>query len=432
MPSSSLPRHIALAGALLSLSLLAAASCGDSQLGNTLPDNSPCADASKDVCGTPCNTDDDCASGTYCAADGKCFADCTPDGGQCGTGQTCSDQGKCRSGGEGGGITLGTGGGGGGTTQGGGNTGGSCGELELGFTPETPTVVLLIDQSGSMTADFNNQGTRWDVVYDALMDPVDGVVKSLEEYVRFGLALYTYSSGPTCPELVEFKPPMTFAHTAIDAIYSPQVPLNNTPTGDSLSAITPELAAFAEPGPKIVILATDGDPDRCEDPDAHDQVSMDEATNAAQGAFGQGIQTFIIAVGDQVSEQHQQDMANAGQGLPVPAPAANCDPMVDPATCAERYNPQSKQGLIDDLTNIILGQRTCVFALDGEVIPGKECEGQVTVNGMVIPCNDADGWQLNSPTEIEFVGAACDTILTELDVAINATFPCDSIVGPPS
>ena len=51
-------------------------------------------------------------------------------------------------------------------------------------------------------------------------------------------------------------------------------------------------------------------------------------------------------------------MANAGQGLPVPAPAANCGPVT--------------------------------------VIPGKECEGEVQINGVVIPCNDPDGWQLSS------------------------------------
>ena len=37
---------------------------------------------------------------------------------------------------------------------------------------------LLIDQSGSMNADFNGQ-TRWDALRDSLMDPQDGVVKGV-------------------------------------------------------------------------------------------------------------------------------------------------------------------------------------------------------------------------------------------------------------
>ena len=424
-------RRFALAAALLSASILAAASCGDANNGSTLPSStSPCEGELKGLCGGSCTADDDCASGTYCAADGTCYADCTPDGGQCASGQTCSDRGRCQAGGDGGGFSL-TGSGGGNGGSGNSGQGGNCGELELDFEPQIPTVVLLIDQSGSMTQNFNGQ-QRWDVVYDALMDPATGVVKALENQARFGLALYTYTSGPTCPELVEFKPPALMSHAAIDMIYANEVPEANTPTGDSLAAITPELVAFNEPGPKIIILATDGDPDRCEDPDGHDQVSMDEATDAAMNAFSQGIQTFIIAVGDQVSEQHQQDMANAGQGLVVPAPSANCDPVMSPNTCARRYNPQNKQELIDDMTDIILGQRTCVFTLDGAVIPGKECDGEVQINGVVIPCNDPDGWQLNSSSEIEFVGAACDTIMNEPQVDITASFPCDSIVGPPN
>jgi hypothetical protein len=431
--SSLLSSRIALASTLLSLSVLAAASCGETNQGSTFDNSSsPCQGELKDVCGTSCVTDDDCAAGTYCGADGTCWADCTPGGGQCGEGQTCSDRGRCQEGGAGGGVNLtGSGGAGvGGSSSSG--QGGSCGELELELDPEIPTVVMLIDQSGSMTSDFNNQGQRWDVVYDALMDPMTGVVKALEDHVRFGLALYTYNTGPTCPQLVEVTPPALMAHGTIDMVYANQVPIKDTPTGDSLAAITPGLVAFNEPGPKIIILATDGDPDRCEDPDGHDQISMDEATDAAQSAFSQGIETFIIAVGNQVSEQHQQDMANAGQGLPVPAPSANCDPVNDPNNCAQRYNPQSKQDLIDDLTNIILGQRSCTFTLDGEVIQGKECDGEVTINNVVIPCNDPDGWQLNSPTEIEFVGAACDTIMNELEVEVTASFPCDSVVGPPT
>ncbi len=58
--------------------------------------------------------------------------------------------------------------------------------------------------------------------------------------------------------------------------------------------------------------------------------------------------------------------------------------------------------------------------------------GSFTVNGEVIACNDPDGWQLNSPTEIEFVGDACDTIMNDPDVVIGAEFPCGAVVPPPT
>jgi hypothetical protein len=317
------------------------------------------------------------------------------------------------------------------TSSGGTSTGGSpsCGDVVINFEKVTPNVVVLIDQSGSMTASFNGQ-PRWDVVYDVLMNPVDGVVKQLEGEVRFGLALYSETSAPTCPELVEVMPPALNNYSAIDAVYAPEQPASDTPTGESLSAVANELASFQESGPKLIILATDGDPDRCANPDGHDQISKDLSTAAAEAAYAQNIETVIVAVGDEVSAQHQQDMANAGSGKPVPA-TYPCDPVTDPMTCAPTYQPTTKQDLVDAFVAIINGKRTCVFTLNGSVQPGKECDGTVTLNGMEIPCNDPNGWQLNSPTEIEFVGSACDTIMNDPNVTVEATFPCESILEPP-
>jgi hypothetical protein len=414
--------------ASLSLVGVLAASCDDATEA-TLSDASPCANELKEQCGDACLLDDECPAGMHCRPEGTCGADCVQGDTRCGD-ATCSDRGRCGGGStsNGGGFTVGTGGSGGATSTSSG-MGGACGAVTISFEPQIPTVVLLIDQSGSMTSNFGGQ-PRWDVVYDVLMDPNSGVVQGLESEVRFGLALYSYTSGPVCPALVKVTPPALNNHGAIDAVYSQENPSANTPTGDSLAAITPSLAAFAEPGPKLIILATDGDPDRCEDPDGHDQISMDETTDAAQAAYLQGIETVVIAVGNQVSAQHQQDVANAGSGRPVPSPFP-CNPQMDPANCAQTYQPANQQALVAAFNSIISGQRTCVFTLDGAVIPGKECDGDVRVNGMLIPCNDPDGWQLNSPTEIEFLGTTCDTITNDPSVTVEASFPCDAISQPP-
>lgn len=391
---------------------------------------SPCETYLAGECGAPCMLDDACPAGQYCN-DGQCWADCTPSGGECFNGW-CDDRGRCHPG------TGGTGGTSlfGGSAGQGGGTGGACGEIQIDFEPVTPTVVLLIDQSGSMNENFPDPGDpgdpdRWDVVYDVLMDPAGGVVRQLEDVVRFGLVLYTNThpaGSAQCPDLVEWMPPALNAYDEIDAVYAPQTYLSDTPTGDSIYAITPDLVAFSEPGPKLIVLATDGEPDRCEDPDGHDQVSRDLATDAAQAAYAQGIELVIIAVGvDTISGQHQQDMANAGMGLPVPAPS-NCTP----TTCAPTYEPTTQQEMIDAFMDIINGQRTCVFALNGEVIAGKECDGVVEVNGVPIPCNDPDGWQLNGASEIEFLGSTCDTIMNDPNVTIDAWFPCESIAVPPT
>lgn len=425
LPSIRTRRSLVLAPLLALGATVAFASCGDPEL--TSSGKPPCSTVYTGLCGAKCSTDTDCAPGLYCAA-GACTADCHPTEAPCPEGGTCDPHGHCGggAGGAGGSTTFDPGTGG--TTSGGGGQGGSCADIVVEFAPQTPTVVLLIDQSGSMTADFNGQ-SRWDVVYDTLMDPVDGVVKQLEAKVRFGLVLYSFTQAPAmCPELVKALPPALNNFAAIDAVYAPETPSNNTPTGESITAITPELVAFAEPGPKLIVLATDGDPDRCADPNGHDQISKDISTAAVQAAFAQGIETVVIAVGDQVSQQHQQDMSNAGKGLAIPAPSP-CDPVADPANCAPTYTPTTKQDMVTAFTDIINGKRTCVFTLNGQVIQGKECDGTVTVNNANVPCNDPNGYHLNSPSELEFVGTVCDTIMNDPNVEITASFPCDSVTG---
>jgi hypothetical protein len=400
-------------------------SCGSTE--NSQTGEGPCA-ALAGQCGKTCTVDDGCPTGLFCEA-GKCNAECTASTGGCPANATCNERGRCAvkvDTGEGGGIVSPAGGSESGTPSTG--SGQGCPDVNVTFAPQTPTVVVLVDQSGTMAQGFPNTNSpaRWNVVYDVLMNPTNGVVKTLQDKVRFGLVLYSYTSGPTCPQLVQVTPPALNAFTAIDAAYKPAVPKLHTPTGESITAITPELSAFSEPGPKLILLATDGIPDRCNNPDGMDAISQKMATDAVQAAFKLGIETVIVAVGDEVNKPHQQDMANAGKGLAVPAPA-----QCTPETCATTYEPASKQAMIDAFLGIINGKRTCAFKLSGQVEAGKECSGNVVVNGKPVTCNDPNGWHLNNPTEIEFSGTTCDAILADPSVTIAATFPCDVITPPP-
>jgi hypothetical protein len=376
--------------------------------------SSVCEEAYGDECGKPCTGDADCVTGLHCGIEGSCTAECTPRGSECGAGE-CDARGRCwgQGGAGGGGGSTGTFGVGGSGT-GGGGVGGGCASVEVSFEPQTPTVVLLIDQSGSMTAAFSG-GNRWDVLYDTLMDPTTGIVATLESQVRFGLALYTGDGGGNCPMLTQVTPPALDNRAAIDAVYAPQAPIGETPTGDSITAITPALLAFGEPGPKAIVLATDGEPDTCEVPNP--QTGQAEAIAAAQAAYASGIATYIIAVGDQVSAQHQQDMANAGLGLPLDGTMGN----------APYYPANDQAALASAFQTIIDGVRSCTLALDGSIDPSKACEGTVYLDGVPLPCNDPNGWQLVTPTEIELLGDACETIQSGSHT-VTGSFPCDAII----
>jgi hypothetical protein len=336
--------------------------------------------------------------------------------GASGTGGTTSGPGATSGTGDGGSSGVGDGGAGvGGVLVGNGSStsaasgeGGACAEIEISFDPVIPTVLLLIDQSGSMDEDFGS-GSRWNVLYQTLMNESTGIVTDLQTTVRFGLALYT--GGDSCPSIIDV-PIALDNRDAIDDVYADEGPEGDTPTGDSIDAVLPSIVNFAEEGPKYIVLATDGEPDTCEDGD--DEVGgREESIAAAQNAFAAGIGLFVISVGDDVGEDHLQDVADAGAGFPIGSETA------------EYWQALDAEGLAAAFDAIINGVRSCVLTVDGEIDPEKACEGVVLVDGVEIPCDDPDGWRLNSPTEIELQGAACETI-QDGDHEVTATFPCDA------
>jgi len=289
-----------------------------------------------------------------------------------------------------------------------------CPSAEVQFEPVVPTVILLIDQSSSMTTAFDGTN-RWNAVRDALIDPVTGVIATLQDDVRFGLALYTSNGGDaggTCPIITDVVP-VVGNLAAITDVYEDESPVGDTPTGDSVDAVVAALADDMEDGPKIIVLATDGEPDTCEVPNP--QTGQGEAITAVENAFAADIQTFVISVGNDVSEGHLQNLANAGVGW-MPG---------DPN--APFYVPSDQDAMVTAFEEIINGARSCVLTLDTAILPGQADQGTVTVNGMEIPFDDPNGWQVNSATEIELLGAACDAI-QEGDVDITVVFTCEAIV----
>jgi hypothetical protein len=174
------------------------------------------------------------------------------------------------------------------------------------------------------------------------------------------------------------------------------------------------LVPYNEPGPKVIVLATDGEPDTCAVPNP--QNGQPESIQAAQNAYAQGIETHVISVGADVSLGHLQDMANAGSGLPIGG-----------SQNAPYYLANNQQQLYDAFDTIINGVRSCVLTLNGEVDMERASEGKVFLDGSELGYEDPDGWRLNSASEIEILGSACDTI-KDGDHTLTADFPCGSVI----
>ena len=292
------------------------------------------------------------------------------------------------------------------TGEGGSETG-TCADAEVKFEPQIPTVLLLIDQSGSMTSKFGDTD-RWQAVYEALLDPQGGLVPELEGEIRFGMALYTSfdgDEGGVCP-VITATPPALNNYGAIAASYAANEPADETPTGESIAAVTPSLVMDPSEGNKIIVLATDGEPDTCAQPNP--QNGQQASVEAAAAAYAQGVRTYVISVGDEVSDEHLQDVANAGVGVGMGDPNAPF------------YKADDALALAEAFAQIVDGVRDCKLSLDGMVSEGGEDQCAVYVNGMSVPYGTKDGWELNDASEVELLGAACEAIQSgEVEVSIK-------------
>ena len=290
-----------------------------------------------------------------------------------------------------------------------------CTEISVMVNPVIPTIVLQVDQSGSMTDDFSGQ-ERWTALYETLMGP-GGTVEVLQSQVRFGLAMYSSMDGfegGDCPMLTEVGPALD-NFDAIDAVYAPAIPIDETPTGESLAVIAGELAMFNEPGPKAIVLATDGEPDTCAEPNP--QNGQAEVIAAVQAAFADEISTFVISVGTEVGADHLQQVANAGVGKDVD------DPMPAPY-----YIALDAADLVDAFHEIIGSFVSCEIPIDGIVDLDQKCEGTLLLDGVEIAC--PVDWDMIDESTIELLGDACATWKDGMTHEIDATWPCGAVQIP--
>lgn len=295
-----------------------------------------------------------------------------------------------------------------------------CARLDESLATIEPTILFVVDRSGSMTSNFGST-SRWNAVYGALMDPNIGVIPQLNSNIRFGLALFSSNNGNaggTCPVL-DTVAPATNNAAAIDAVYAAASPAGDTPTGTALVGATAVIGNAT--GPRFLILATDGMPDTCEIPNPDGlPAAQAAAVDATTAAFDAGIGTFVLSVGNGVSDAHLQDVANAGAGLTgdlsAPYYVAN-----DPAELSAAIN-----GIVSDA-------RECSFAIEldvGLVDTGEGFHvsgGRVTLDGRAL-ARDSE-WRMIGNDTLRLVGPACDEVRDGGDHRVEAELTCDVTVN---
>jgi hypothetical protein len=327
-----------------------------------------------------------------------------------------------------------------------------------------PTVLILVDNSSSM---FEPREELWDVLYNTLMDPANGIVSQLQSEIRFGFASFKGAQAsleetdPACAEIASVDYALD-NYAAINTVYTelgtqwtPQAKWE-TPTGHAINRVAAELNAFTAdpPGPKYIVLVTDGNPNTCKVNDP--QCGQDLSIKAVQDAFGLGIRTLAIGFGSIITDnagcepvryrcgpEHLQDLANAGAGLPVheQPPDFFYEPCSAGMPLVATYSatpgaapfftavdaPELRVALEQALVSVV----SCTFDMDATVT-GDPTLGQVSVAGQPLAIADPNGWTLeDNAYQVTLNGAACEQF-RQGDVDVHIAFPCDPETGEPT
>lgn len=299
----------------------------------------------------------------------------------------------------------------------------ACGKAELTTQRVVPRVWLLIDGSGSMSAPLAGLAgqSRFALLRQALLAPNDGLVAKLASSVAFGLMIYDGGMSPpgvyvpgVCPRVIVVEPALDNL-AAITAAYPAQPTGASTPTHYALLDLQARIEAAKTDDPSFVLLATDGKPNLCDFHDgipanaATDQQAVDTVTELAQA----GTKTFALSMaGDDADlNAHLKDVARAGN------------------TGSDVFTPTSQDGLADALTQIFGGTQSCDVKIEGTVVAGKECSGDVTLNGTPLTCNDANGYHVKDDKQtLELAGDACKALRQQPSSQLSASFACDDVI----
>lgn len=301
-----------------------------------------------------------------------------------------------------------------------------CVDVTRSYVSFPPTVMLLIDQSQSMTERFG-QSTRWDVLRDAIVDPENGLLAWLDASSSIGLMLYSsvngFAEGGQCPLLEQVDIALGNAD-AIRAAYLAQAPRfrGDTPTGDSIDQAVVALNAVSGTV-KYILLLTDGQPDTCAEPNP--QNGLDEAILAAQNAYAQGIRVYTVGVSEEIARGSLQAMANAGVGKDPGLIFGRDGGAAEPLSASTE-----PRALAEQLKGIIGDVRSCTVELGEDVGPTRAFDGTLELDGTLLRFGDIDGWTFVDADTLKIHGTACDRILGQGE-RLQVHFPCVEPFSPP-
>jgi hypothetical protein len=298
----------------------------------------------------------------------------------------------------------------------------------FGLQRATPTVMFVLDASGSMTEQFSFNGDdRWTVLQNSL-----GVaLPSVDQSMAIGAVIFPINrSDHSCdaPTTVDLSPALGNVNPLLNLLAG-TTPLGGTPTADSIDVgATALLQIRAASSARAIILATDGGPNcninldyntcTCANPEQNNnsdctqdgqkvpdgQLCLDDTRTVSRisGYAAQGLPTYVIGIHDPGDTQDNtvlNAMANAG-GRP------------QTGGTEQYYEATSQADLEGAFVSIRNQLGSCTYLTTS--VPNGKGTIVVTVNGTIVPFDPSgkQGWKWGDEAngEIIFAGNACAEI----------------------
>jgi Mg-chelatase subunit ChlD len=292
-------------------------------------------------------------------------------------------------------------------------TGCTTQELTLSVSLAPPSVMLVVDRSGSMY-------DRWDEAIDA----VDALVQQVGNTMRLGLTLYPAASG--CGVASEPQVPIGPASEVgiLEALRTAGTG-GSTPMGRAMSAVTDYLERTPQPGEVNVVLVADGKPsdtclEDCEGCDCLDNDSCSicadliactqlEVSKHVVELAGTGVRTWVIGYeGGFGASDFLASLAEAG------------------GTAGEGPTPFFDAGDGTALGRILSDIAGSVETCTADVVePAGYGYPVVTLDGVTVPRdpNRVRGWDWLDSDTIRLYGDACD-LASQDGAALAISFVC--------
>jgi hypothetical protein len=299
----------------------------------------------------------------------------------------------------------------------------NCGAVTSNTQHMPADVLLVLDRSGSMNesmseacycdpanasgggakacADTANCTTRWQAVTSAL----SGTLTATGD-IRWGLKLYTSNgSGCTVSNGVEVAISATGA-AGIQSRISSTSPGGNTPTAQAIAAATAYLKTVSDANNKVILLATDGEPNCASGGSGTPNVPATvDAITAAKTA---GYPVYVIGIGPSVG--NLDNFAQAGG--------------------TDKYFPAtSAADLTSALTAISTAVTTCTF--NSPTPPPDPNNVAVYLDKNLVTKDAANGWSFGATNQtIVLNGNSCDLVTSGKATAVQILFGCPGVDPP--